>query len=45
MIKATFDDFASMNSPRNIANKRGRKVAEIFGNQLKSELNSSSNIG
>ena len=45
MIKATFDAFASMNSPRNIANKRGRKVAEIFGNQLKSELNSSSNIG
>ena len=44
MIKATFDAFASMNSPRNIANKRGRKVAEIFGNQLKSELNSSSNI-
>ena len=45
MIKATFDAFASMNSPRNVANKRGRKVAEIFGNQLKSELNSSSNIG
>ena len=32
MIKATFDAFASMNSPRSIANKRGRKVAEIFGN-------------
>ena len=31
MIKATFDAFASMNSPRNIANKRSRKVAEIFG--------------
>jgi len=45
MIKATFDAFASMNSPRNIANKRGRKVAEIFGNQSKPELNSSSNIG
>ena len=39
MIKATFDAFASMNSPRNIANKRGRKVAEIFGNQTKSEPN------
>ena len=45
MIKATFDAFASMNSPRNIANKRNRKVAEIFGNQLKSESNSSSNVG
>ena len=43
MIKATFDAFASMNSPRNIANKRGRKVAEIFGNRLKTEVNSSSN--
>ena len=42
MIKATFDAFASMNSPRNIANKRGRKVAEIFGNKLKTEVNSSS---
>jgi len=31
MIKATFDAFNSMNSPRNIANKRGKKVAEIFG--------------
>ena len=45
MIKATFDAFASMNSPRNIANKRSRKVAEIFGNQPKSESNTSSNIG
>ena len=35
MIKATFDAFSSMYSPRNIANKRGRKVAEIFGNQTK----------
>ena len=41
MIKATFDAFASMNSPRNIANKRSRKVAEIFGNQLKNETNTS----
>ena len=38
MIKATFDAFSFMNSPRNIANKRSRKVAEIFGNQLKPEL-------
>ena len=45
MIKATFDAFASMNSPRNIANKRSRKVAEIFGNKLKSETKSSSNAG
>ena len=43
MIKATFDAFASMDSPRSIANKRGRKVAEIFGNQSKSETNQSSN--
>jgi small subunit ribosomal protein S5 len=31
MINATFDAFNSMNSPRNIASKRGKKVAEIFG--------------
>ena len=31
MIKATFDAFNSMNSPRSIASKRGKKVAEIFG--------------
>ena len=37
MIKATFDAFSSMHSPRNVANKRGRKVSEIFGNQLKSD--------
>ena len=35
MIKATFDAFKSMYSPRNVANKRGRKVAEIFGNESK----------
>ena len=35
MIKATFDAFSSMNSPRNVANKRGKKVAEIFGNNPK----------
>ena len=39
MIKATFDAFASMNSPRNIANKRNKKVAEIFGNQSKTDSN------
>jgi len=36
MIKATFDAFSSMHSPRNVANKRGKKVAEIFGNIAKS---------
>ena len=35
MIKATFDAFISMSSPRSIANKRGRKVAEIYGNDPK----------
>ena len=35
MIKATFDAFSSMHSPRHVANKRGRKVAEIFGNNPK----------
>ena len=42
MIKATFDAFNSMNSPRSIANKRSRKVAEIFGNLPKSEINKNS---
>ena len=42
MIKATFDAFNSMNSPRSIANKRSRKVAEIFGNQPKAEINKNS---
>ena len=42
MIKATFAAFNSMYSPRNIANKRSRKVAEIFGNQPKSEINKNS---
>ena len=40
MIKATFDAFESMNSPRNVANKRSKKVAEIFGNQPKAETKS-----
>ena len=35
MIKATFDAFSSMHSPRNIANKRGKKVADIFGTNPK----------
>ena len=35
MIKATFDAFSSMHSPRNVANKRGKKITEIFGNNLK----------
>ena len=37
MIKATFDAFDSMNSPRNIANKRGKKVADIFRNKTNPE--------
>ena len=45
MIKATFDAFSSMNSPRNIANKRSKKVAEIFGKQLKPETSSNVDIG
>ena len=32
MIKATFDALNFMNSPRNIANKIGKKVSEVFGN-------------
>ena len=36
MIKATFDALTFMNSPRNAASKRGKKVSEIFG---KKELN------
>ncbi len=33
MIKATFNALKFMNSPRNISNKRGKKVSEIFGNK------------
>ena len=44
MIKATFNAFNSMNSPRSIANKRSRIVAEIFGNQPKSEINKNSKV-
>ena len=43
MIKATFDAFSSMHSPRNVANKRGKKVSEIFGNKLKSDETSNAN--
>ena len=44
MIKATFEAFNSMNSPRSVANKRSRKVAEIYGNQPKSEINKSAKV-
>ena len=44
MIKATFEAFNSMNSPRSVANKRSRKVAEIFGNQPKTEINKSAKV-
>ena len=43
MIKATFDAFTSMNSPRSIANKRNKKVAEIFGNKSNSETSTNTN--
>ena len=43
MIKATFDAFTSMNSPRSIANKRNKKVAEIFGNKSNSETSTNIN--
>jgi small subunit ribosomal protein S5 len=44
MIKATFDAFAYMISPRNVASKRGKKVAEIFGNKLNLDTNSNANV-
>ena len=44
MIKATFEAFNSMNSPRSVANKRSRKVAEIYGNQPKIETNKSAKV-
>ena len=37
MIKATFDAFNSMASPRSIANKRGKKVSDVFGNYVKAD--------
>merc|ERR1711988_1877070 len=44
MIKATFDAFSFMNSPRNAASKRGKKVSEIFGNQPKSDATSNADV-
>ena len=44
MIKATFDAFNSMYSPRNIASKRGRKVSEIFGAQPKVEIDKNEKV-
>ena len=38
MIKATFDALTFMNSPRNIALKRGKKVSEVFGNKQNQEI-------
>ena len=38
MIKATFDALTFMNSPRNIASKRGKKVSEVFGNKKNEEI-------
>ncbi len=37
MIKATFEALKFMNSPRNIASKRGKKVSEVYGNNKKSD--------
>ncbi len=34
MIKATFEAFSFMNSPRNIASKRGKKVSDILGTNI-----------
>ena len=38
MIKATFNAFSFMNSPRNISSKRGKKVSDIFGNKKNKNL-------
>ena len=37
MIKATFDAFNLMASPRSIANKRGKKVSDVFGNYVNAD--------
>ena len=37
MIKATFNALNFMNSPRNIASKRGKRVSEVFGNNKNQE--------
>ena len=39
MIKATFEAFSFMNSPRSIASKRGKKVSEIFGSKENNSMN------
>ena len=44
MIKATFDAFNSMYSPRNVASKRGKKVSEIFGVQPKVEIDNNAKV-
>ena len=44
MIKATFDAFNSMYSPRNVASKRGKKVGEIFGVQSKVEIDKNTKV-
>jgi len=31
MVKATFDALKSMQAPRDVASKRGKKVSEILG--------------
>ena len=45
MIKATFDAFSSMSSPRSVASKRSRKVSEIFGNPANSDKVSNAKVG
>ena len=40
MIKATFNAFSFMNSPRNISSKRGKKVSEIFGTKKNKNVDS-----
>ena len=44
MIKATFDAFNSMYSPRNVASKRGKKVSEVFGIQPKVEIDKNAKV-
>ena len=39
MIKATFEAFSFMNSPRSIASKRGKKVSDIFGSKENNKEN------
>ncbi|MCR9257369.1 MAG: 30S ribosomal protein S5 [Alphaproteobacteria bacterium] len=37
MVRATFEALKGMNSPRQVAAKRGKRVAEIFGRDQKDE--------